>query len=296
MTQFKVRFAKESDRETVLKFCEHTWQDSPDYIHLVWDIWFKDDRGKIFIVTNSEDIPIAMRRVVLMSENESWWEGFRVDPLYRQHFLAIISLVEKYINQYLLENNIKISRSCVWPNSKTMQAFTARRKKRTQIGKYALYKSQPIQSYSDRLFKLNLDDCEQIYSLITQYNYYPQSKANEIIYASLGDKCQELNKLQIEERIRSGKIWGLKEAKNIKNIAIESPTTIDRQQLWIGYICGEIETMSDFLIELKKLAYCQKCSNIGLFMPVRESILKSLFKAAYERAEKQDLFVYQWEN
>ena len=37
MTQFKVRFAKESDKETVLKFCENTWPDRKDYIHFVWD-------------------------------------------------------------------------------------------------------------------------------------------------------------------------------------------------------------------------------------------------------------------
>lgn len=137
MTQFKVRFAKESDKETVLAFCQNTWTDSDDYIHLVWDEWLEDSQGKIFVVTTLDDIPIAIRRVVLLSENESWWEGFRVAPNY---------------------------------------------------------------------------------------------------------------------------------------IAIESPTKIDRQQLWIGYISGEAEILPTLLLELRKLAYTQKKSNVGLFVPCQENI------------------------
>ena len=55
-------------------------------------------------------------------------------------------------------------------------------------------------------------------------------------------------------------------------IAIESPTKIDRQQLWIGYISGEAEILPTLLLELRKLAYTQKKSNVGLFVPCQENI------------------------
>ncbi|MGF1487835.1 MAG: hypothetical protein ACFBSE_12155 [Prochloraceae cyanobacterium] len=297
MTQFKIRFAKKTDKETVLNICQNTWQDSEDYIPLVWDEWIEDSRGKIFVVTTTaEDIPIALRRVFLISENESWWEGFRVAPNYRKYFLSIISLVEKSINQYLLENNISRSRSCVWSNSKAMQTYTWKRKKRDRIGKYTLYEAEIIKESSNKIIKLNLDYFDRVYSLITKYNSYPESKKNKIIYASISDKCQELTEQEIRDRLKLGKIWGLKEKETITDIAIESPTTIDKQQFWIGYISGETETLSTLLLEIIKLAYSQKKSNVGLFVSCQENVLKSLDRAGYKRSTPHDIFVYQWEN
>jgi len=295
MTQFQVRFAKKSDRETILNFCQNTWQDSRDYIPLVWDKWLEDSRGKIFVVTTAEDIAIAIYRVFLISENESWWEGFRVHPNYRKYFLSIISLLEKHINQYLLENNITRSRYCVWSNSKAMQTYTWKRKKRDRVAKYTIYKSEIIKESSNKIIKLNLDDFDRVYSLITKYNQ-PQFTTERIIYASISEKCQELTEIQIKERLKLGKIWGLQERDKITNIVIQSKPKIDKQQFWIGYINGEPETSATFLFELRKLAYTQNNSNILAITPCQENIFKSLDRAGYKRSTPHDLFVYQWEN
>lgn len=120
----------------------------------------------------------------------------------RQYFLAIISLREKHINQYLLENNVYISRSCVWSNNKTMQAFTSRRKKRNRVGKYPLYELEIIKTSSNKIIQLNLNDFaprsvslrDRVYPLITKSNYYPESEENKILYASISFKCQQLTK------------------------------------------------------------------------------------------------------
>jgi hypothetical protein len=83
----------------VLAFATHTW-DGWDYMPRAWPIWLTADDGVLLVATvgpstdgkpavdaNGEalaaDVPIAVSRVALVSANEGWVEGIRVDPRVR---------------------------------------------------------------------------------------------------------------------------------------------------------------------------------------------------------------------
>ncbi len=129
----EVRLARAEDKAAVLAFCEQTWEHQEDYIHQVWDKWLADETGHIFVAV-VDGLPVAMRRVVLMSDDEAWWEGLRVDPNYRGQ--GLVSVLRSPMEQYLLAHSIRISRNCVSSNNTIMKGIMARRG-HEKVGSYA---------------------------------------------------------------------------------------------------------------------------------------------------------------
>jgi GNAT superfamily N-acetyltransferase len=83
-----VRRARASDKDAVLTFASRTW-DGWDYIPEVWDEWLIADDGVLLVATGQdEDRPIAMTRLAVLSRDEGWLEGIRVDPAVRGRGVA----------------------------------------------------------------------------------------------------------------------------------------------------------------------------------------------------------------
>lgn len=74
----EVRPARQEDREAVLAFCAHTWPGG-DYIPYLWDEWLADTGGALLVAV-ADDHPVGLVHVRMMSSEEGWIEGVRVDP------------------------------------------------------------------------------------------------------------------------------------------------------------------------------------------------------------------------
>ena len=85
-TKFVVREAQESDKDAVLRFSQNTFEHG-DYIANVWDLWFVDPKGKIFVAA-LEGIPIGMVHVEIAKKGEAWLEGARVAVEFRRRGVA----------------------------------------------------------------------------------------------------------------------------------------------------------------------------------------------------------------
>src|SRR5215467_10217356 len=81
-----VRLAREDDREAVLAFCAHTWRDG-DYIQYVWDDWLNDTSGALLVATVTGK-PVGLSHLRMMSLDEAWIEGVRVDTEMRRQGVA----------------------------------------------------------------------------------------------------------------------------------------------------------------------------------------------------------------
>jgi RimJ/RimL family protein N-acetyltransferase len=101
-----VRRARDSDRETVFKFCEKTWSWG-DYIPEVWDKWLKDKSGKIFIAT-IDDVPVGITHLSIDKPDEVWLSGARTDPNYRQ--MGVAMAITKKCLDYAKRKRAKIVR------------------------------------------------------------------------------------------------------------------------------------------------------------------------------------------
>lgn len=83
-----VRRARASDKDVVLSFASQTW-DGWDYIPQVWDDWLTAEDGVLLVATTqAHDRPIAVTRLAILSHDEGWLEGIRVDPALRGRGVA----------------------------------------------------------------------------------------------------------------------------------------------------------------------------------------------------------------
>ena len=83
-----VRRAQPADKEAVLSFATQTW-DGWDYIPEVWDDWLVATDGVLLVATSqADDRPIALTRLAVLSDEEGWLEGIRVDPAVRGRGVA----------------------------------------------------------------------------------------------------------------------------------------------------------------------------------------------------------------
>ena len=83
-----IREARSEDRDGVFRFCQNTWEWG-DYIPQVWDRWLAEPRGKLLVAILGGQ-PVAVDHVVMVSPEEAWLEGLRVDPAHRRAGLATL--------------------------------------------------------------------------------------------------------------------------------------------------------------------------------------------------------------
>ncbi len=82
-----IRPAKKSDKDEILSFCINTFSWG-DYINRVWDYWYAEKNGQLFVVESSGK-KIAMSHVAICPEGKGiWLEGIRVHPDHRRSYIA----------------------------------------------------------------------------------------------------------------------------------------------------------------------------------------------------------------
>lgn len=85
---FHVRDVRSSDKDEVLEFTANTW-DFGDYIEYVFDDWLADPSGRFIAAEDANTGRIAaIDKLSFLSPTEAWFEGLRVNPVYRGSGLA----------------------------------------------------------------------------------------------------------------------------------------------------------------------------------------------------------------
>ena len=88
-----IRPARRSDKDEILRFCINTFSWG-DYIHRVWDYWYEEKDGQIFVVESCGET-IAMSHVAICPEGKGiWLEGVRVHPDHRRSNIATMLLAK----------------------------------------------------------------------------------------------------------------------------------------------------------------------------------------------------------
>jgi N-acetylglutamate synthase-like GNAT family acetyltransferase len=89
----RIRPATKSDKDDILSFCVNTFSWG-DYIDRVWDYWYAEENGQLFIVESGGE-KIAMSHVAICPEGRSvWLEGVRVRPDHRRSYIATMLIAK----------------------------------------------------------------------------------------------------------------------------------------------------------------------------------------------------------
>jgi len=101
METIKIRNATNSDKFSVISFCNNTFSWG-DYIEYVWDFWLSE--GNLFLVET--ELPVGMCHA-FFSKNQVWIEGIRIHPNFRRHGLS--SKLIKHVESLAKEKKISSS-------------------------------------------------------------------------------------------------------------------------------------------------------------------------------------------
>lgn len=101
MEQKSIRIAIQSDKVSVLNFCENTFSWG-DYIQDVWDYWLSE--GNLLVI--EKPYPVGMCHA-FFSKNQVWIEGIRIDSNFRKQGLA--SDLVKHVESLAKEKQISFS-------------------------------------------------------------------------------------------------------------------------------------------------------------------------------------------
>ncbi|MFL6479953.1 MAG: GNAT family N-acetyltransferase, partial [Nitrososphaera sp.] len=89
-----IRPAKGSDKDEILRFCVNTFSWG-DYINRVWDYWYADKNGQLFVGESDSGEKIAMSHVTICPEGKGvWLEGVRVRSDHRRSHVATMLLTK----------------------------------------------------------------------------------------------------------------------------------------------------------------------------------------------------------
>ncbi|NES83102.1 MAG: hypothetical protein F6K10_17775 [Moorea sp. SIO2B7] len=269
-----------------MAFCQYTWEHQKDYMHLVLDKRINNPENKVFVVT-LDDIPVAMQQVVILSKQEAWLSSLRVDRRYRRRGLS--KLLDSYTNKYLSQLNVPILRYCVLSDNEIMLKIVSGRGDK-KIANYSIYKANILASQINKLFKLELKNFDDIWSLIVRENLldHKQSFCTENI-----GKCQTLTPELLKDCLVGGKVFGLRQNERLRGIAIQSYSEISEEDFYIGYLHGEPEILTELLCELCKLAYSLGKSVVKGLFPLNDSFGDALSQAAFQKINQAEIGIYR---
>jgi GNAT superfamily N-acetyltransferase len=91
--KIRIRPARKSDKDEILSFCMNSFSWG-DYIERVWDYWYAEEDGRLFIVESGGE-KIAMSHVALCPTGRCiWLEGIRVHPAHRRSHIATLLITK----------------------------------------------------------------------------------------------------------------------------------------------------------------------------------------------------------
>jgi GNAT superfamily N-acetyltransferase len=99
-SQVVCRPALARDRADVTEFCKDIW-DGDDYVPQVWDDWLSDPNG-LLAVAEHKGHAIGCSKISLLSRDQWWLEGFRVDPNHQGRKVG--SHIHNYVTNWWHEN------------------------------------------------------------------------------------------------------------------------------------------------------------------------------------------------
>src|SRR5579859_5520944 len=172
MPQTEVRTGRAEDRDAVLAFCTNTWE-SGDYIDQVWDDWLHDPDGCLFVATVDEQ-PVGIVHVRMLTKEEAWLEGLRVNPNYRQQGLA--RALDEAALLEAMQRNATIIRLIIHAENERSIHITERGHMR-RVGSFALHTALPLEperrAVQEHTQLATLDDLDEIIDYLNVSNTFP---------------------------------------------------------------------------------------------------------------------------
>lgn len=273
-----IRPAQPSDKDAVLAFCRTTWDDQEDYIDSVWDRWLADKNGVMLVATFNK-IPVAIGRVLMMSDREAWLEGIRVDRHYRRQ--GIYRQLEAKLYVYLQQQKARICRTCIASNNEVMTAIALRSNYRV-VTPYTIYAAPSISEPTRNLSLSSESDLKR----------WSDRQPSSPLYVCQGAKWQALTPIQLSDLHQRDCLWSFHYNDEFAGLFVKSEMENPDGSLWVG-LCDVWSNEAAFYEELRRLSdrlgFQQMCG----FFPANPALHATLLKAGYRQSISFQYILYQ---
>jgi GNAT superfamily N-acetyltransferase len=279
MEKTKIRLARAEDRDAVLAFCVNTWEWG-DYIEYVWDEWLHDPQGAMFVAIVDEQ-PVGLAHMRMVSANEAWLEGMRVDPNFRQRGLSR-ALSEAMMTEAM---NRGATTARLATESTNIASITlAEHGHMRRIGSFALHNAEPVTTPSKRQYGMDAPqiatdaDLDDIIDFLNASSNFPLTGGmyyhSFIGYAITG--------ALVAEKIAAQQVYLLRRWQRLDGLAIAEPRH-GRQgaQLSIGYIDGTTESISMLAYALRTRVVEMGLETVNAYVPDLMMIRDAFIGAEY---------------
>jgi ribosomal protein S18 acetylase RimI-like enzyme len=165
-----IRPARKSDKDEILNFCIHTFSWG-DYISRVWDYWYAEKNGQLFVVESGGGEKIAMSHVAICPDGKGiWLEGIRVHPHHRRSYIATMLLAKML--EYGRRKGAREASAIVDATNFASQSMMEKNGFRV-VSKWMYYNalSTPRQQESNARIA-NADDIDDIWQYLQQSKIY----------------------------------------------------------------------------------------------------------------------------
>lgn len=286
MDDLEIRLAQPGDKEAVLAFCAHTW-DWGDYIPEVWDDWLADSSGRL-LVAILDGRPVALEHMRMVSPDECWLQGMRVDPAVRGRGIAT------RLNEQALHEARQMGATVARLTTHSDNSAAQRMMDATgfeQVGTYVHYAAPAEQLRgAPQPVVASPDDLPALLAFLDRSNVFPTTGG--LIYADWGDRSQALTKTVLEERLAHGQVLTLTQWDDFQAIAICGFQGAE-PLLLVEYIDGAPDGISRMAYGLRTLAADRGLEQVAITLPPLLMLRDALEGTGYQTEDAGFFLVYQ---
>ncbi|HSL47286.1 MAG TPA: GNAT family N-acetyltransferase [Anaerolineales bacterium] len=291
LQQVFCRPAVEDDLAEISEFCKTIW-NGHDYVPEVMEEWFHDPEG-IFAVAEYEGHAIACSKVTLLAEGQWWLEGFRVDPQYQG--LKVGSLIHHYVDQWWSDNGDGVLRLMTNAKNKSVHHLCESTNFR-KIFEVRGYKAEPLDEPVD-IF-VSAASSEKDLGNVIEFARSSPSLAITNCVVDFGWRCVNptdkgtlLSLFSDHSSLENNLFWWRKD----KGLLIVWDDFEDKKEstMGIGVLACELEDISVFLLDARRLAAKQGRTSVFWVAPEHEQIALALKQAGYSSDWDHTAFVFE---
>jgi ribosomal protein S18 acetylase RimI-like enzyme len=286
-----VRPARPEDRDAVLAFCSRIW-DGHDYIKWVWDEWLQGEHGALLVAV-AAGRPVGIVHVRMMSADEAWLEGIRVDPEERRAGIGR-ALTSKALVA-ARERGAVVARLMTGSTNTPSQGLIARFgfTRIAEMARYTAPAGEHDEAGADiRLITPGEQDFDRIWAWLEQSNLVPLNGG--VVIVSWGARA--LTEPLLRSYLAAGQVYFVEELETIGALALAAPVAAregDPAVLQVHYLDGMADSIGRLGLALRARAADKGLAEVELWLPDLLILHDAMDGASYERADPDEaMWIY----
>jgi ribosomal protein S18 acetylase RimI-like enzyme len=285
-----VRRAQPEDRDAVLAFCVHTWDDG-DYIAEVWDQWLADEHNAL-LVGVLDGTPVALEHVLMVGEDEAWLEGMRVDPAYRRLGFGRVMVSRALVTAREMGATVArlLTSDTNVASHKLVERFGL-----VKVAEMVRYRGAALKpeetAGAAQLTVPSEQDFERIWAWLEQSNLAPLNGGLEIT----DWHAEALTEPLLGRYLAAGRVALLEEWDTIGALAVALPHRWDEREPWtlaVRYIDGLADAIDRLAYALRQRATELVCTTVELWLPDALILRDAMAGAGYEQHGDHAYWIY----